>query len=204
LVGLAGVEGGSGTGNLDADLLEDTEAIDLKPDFGDLVVLKAVEDDAVLGDGFVAGGKARERAGVDGGHGPVGGGLIVVGDDPFDGEVLAGERATEGLDTLGEVSEADLIACIGVVYDVGADELGKEVESVVVEALLVEAADDGGVIGHGGSLGKGWGLGWGREGDEGEQEGWDRVSVSLHKAPHIEYMNIYRIDVYTLKKWQRD
>jgi hypothetical protein len=140
--------------------------------------------------------------------GPVGSGLVVVGDDAFDGEVLAGERAAECLDALGEVGEADLVACVGVVDNVGADEFGEEVETIVIEALLVEATDDGGVVGHGDSLSEGWGLGmdlsWGGDGNEGEQEGWDCVSVSLHKGPHIEYMNIYRIDVYTSKKWQRD
>jgi hypothetical protein len=65
--------------------------------------------------------------------------------------VLAGERTAEGLDALGEVSEADLVADVGADNDVGGDEFGEEVETVVVEALLVEATDDGGVVGHGGS-----------------------------------------------------
>jgi hypothetical protein len=36
-----------------------------------------------------------------------------------------------------------------VVDDIGADEFGEQVETVVVEALLVEATDDGGVVWHG-------------------------------------------------------
>jgi hypothetical protein len=199
------LEGGRSVArDLSADLLEDAKAVDLEPDFGDLAVLKAVEDDAVLGDGFVAGWKAGERAGVDGGHSPVSGGLVVVGDDAVDGEVLVGERAAEGLNALGEVGEANLVSCVGMVDDVGADEFGEKIEAVVVEALFVKAMDDGGVVGHGSSWIWFGGLGWGVEGNEGEKEGWDGALISLHICPNIEYMNIYRIDVYTLKKWQRN
>jgi hypothetical protein len=86
--GLTDAEGGCGAGDLDANLLEDAETIDLEPDLGDLVVLESVKDDAVLGDRLVAWWKAGEGTGVDRGHSPVSCGLVVVGDDAVDGEVL--------------------------------------------------------------------------------------------------------------------
>ena len=190
-------------GYLYTDLAEHTELVHLEPEFRDFAVLKAVEDDGVLGDGPAGGWNAGDGSGVGCGHGPASGGFVAVGDDVFDDEVMVGKHGADTVNGLADGGEASGIAGGGVEDDAGREEFRDELGAILVEALLVEAMDGGGLIGgcHGDSLS--WGICYlgcyvGREDTQerectSESERGKIASEELHVCPHIQYMNIYQI-----------
>jgi hypothetical protein len=54
------------TGDLDADLPEDAELVHLRPDLCDLAILKAIEDDGLLGELLAGWGHSGDGCGVRG------------------------------------------------------------------------------------------------------------------------------------------
>lgn len=128
--------------------------VHLEPEFGDFAVFEAVEDDGILGDGSSGWRNARDGSGIGGGHRPTGGCFVAVGDDVFDDEVIVGKHGADTVNGLADGEEASGIAGRGVEDDVGREEFRDEFGAILVEALLVEAMDCGGLIGgcHGDSL----------------------------------------------------
>jgi hypothetical protein len=147
------------TWNLDPDLAKNSDLIELHPGLGDLVFLKAIEDDGALSDRAAGGWNAAEWSSVRRGHGPARSALISLDDNVLHDKLMVGEHGMHAFNCLLDGCQASRISVRSMKDGIGCEDLRQDSGLVLVETLLVKTTDRCGLVlgddRHRGSFGLG-------------------------------------------------